>query len=92
MWTLYKETIQTLTKLEIGVVGTDVVAGAEQALHHQSRSHGVKQTEVLRDPTLLDIIPYINTSVSSIKVWELSYVEPIRAVQLVARASPYQSV
>lgn len=42
-----------LTKLKVGVVGTDVVAGTEQALHHQSRSHSVEQTKVLRDATFL---------------------------------------
>lgn len=42
-----------LTKLEVGVVGTDVVAGTQQALHHQSSSHGVKQTKVLWDTTFL---------------------------------------
>lgn len=43
----------TLTELEVGVVGADVVAGTEQALHHQSGSHGVKETKVLWDATLL---------------------------------------
>lgn len=42
-----------LTKLKVGVVGTDVVAGTEQALHHQSSSHGVEETEVLWDATFL---------------------------------------
>lgn len=41
------------TKLEVGVVGTDVVAGTEQTLHHQGSSHGIEQTKVLRDTTLL---------------------------------------
>lgn len=30
-----------------------MVAGTEQALHHQSSSHGIKQTKVLWDTTLL---------------------------------------
>jgi len=42
-----------LTKLEVGVVGTDVVAGAQQAFHHQRRAHGVVQPKVLGDATLL---------------------------------------
>lgn len=42
-----------LTKLEVGVVGADVVAGAEQPLHHQRRAHGVEQPKVLGDAALL---------------------------------------
>lgn len=45
---------QPLTKLEIGVVGADVVAGAEQPFHHQGRSHGIEQAEVFGDPTFLE--------------------------------------
>lgn len=45
----------SLTKLEVGVVGTDVVAGTQQALHHQSSSHGIEQTKVLWDATFLDV-------------------------------------
>lgn len=44
----------SLTKLEVGVVGADMVAGTEQALHHQSSSHGIKQAEVLWDATFLE--------------------------------------
>jgi len=42
-----------LTKLEVGVVGADVVAGTEQPLHHQRRAHGIEEPEVLGDATLL---------------------------------------
>ena len=42
------------TELEVGVVGADVVAGAEQPLHHKRRAHGVEQTKVLGDTTLLN--------------------------------------
>lgn len=42
-----------LTKLEIGIVGADVIAGAKQPLHHQGRAHGVEETKVFGDPTFL---------------------------------------
>lgn len=42
-----------LTKLEVGIVGADVVAGAQQALHHEGCAHGIEQAEVFGDPTLL---------------------------------------
>lgn len=45
--------IITLTELKVGVVWTDVVAGAEQPLHHQSSAHRIIQAEVLWDTTLL---------------------------------------
>lgn len=45
--------VWSLTKLEVGVVGADVVAGAEQTLHHQGRAHGIVHTKVLWDATLL---------------------------------------
>jgi hypothetical protein len=44
----------SLTELEVGVVGANVVAGTQQSLHHQSCAHGVKQPKVLRDATLLE--------------------------------------
>lgn len=52
MSSLSKDTI-ILTKLEVGVVGTDVVAGTEQTLHHQSSSHGIEEAKVLWDTALL---------------------------------------
>lgn len=44
-----------LTKLEVGVVGTDVVAGTEQTLHHQGSPHSVEQTKVFGDATFLGV-------------------------------------
>lgn len=52
-WALLQVGGVLLTKLEVGVVGADVIAGAQQALHHEGRAHGVEQAEVLGDPTLL---------------------------------------
>lgn len=50
----YKWTwLSSLTELEVGVVGADMVAGTEQAFHHQSSSHRIKQTEMLWDTTFL---------------------------------------
>lgn len=37
----------SITELEVVVGGTDVVAGAQQAFHHQTHSHGVPQVEAL---------------------------------------------
>lgn len=41
------------TKLEVGVVGADVVTSTQQPLHHQSCAHGIEQTKVFGDATLL---------------------------------------
>lgn len=41
------------TELKVGVVGADVVTGTQQPLHHQSCTHGIVQTKVLGDATLL---------------------------------------
>ena len=43
-----------LTKLEVGVVGTDVVTSTQQALHHQSSSHGIEKTKVLWNAAFLE--------------------------------------
>lgn len=42
-----------LTKLEVGVVGADMIASTEQPLHHQGGAHGVEQAEVFGDPAFL---------------------------------------
>lgn len=51
MWLESKDAC--LTKLEVSVVGTDMIARTEQALHHQSSSHGIIHTEMLRDAAFL---------------------------------------
>lgn len=56
----------SLTKLEVGVVGTDVVTGTQQALHHQSSSHGIEQTKVLWDATFLDVSDRRNQTCDSV--------------------------
>lgn len=42
-----------LTKLEIGVIGADMVTGTEHPFHHQSDTHSVKETKMLWDPIVL---------------------------------------
>lgn len=42
-----------LTKLEIGIVGADVIASAKEPLHHQGRAHGIEEAKVFGDPTFL---------------------------------------
>lgn len=44
-----------LTKLEVGIVGADVVAGTEKPLHHQGCAHCIKQTKVFGDSTFLGV-------------------------------------
>lgn len=43
-----------LTKLEIGVIGADVITGTEHPFHHQSNAHSIKETKMLWDPIVLE--------------------------------------
>lgn len=45
--------LETLTKLEVGIVGAHVVTGAEKPLHHEGRAHGIEEAKVLWDATFL---------------------------------------
>lgn len=42
-----------VTKLEVGVIGADVVTSAEHPFHHQCDAHGIEETEVFGNPILL---------------------------------------
>ena len=48
---------ESLTELEVGVAGTDVVTPAEDTLHHQSYTQGVVQAEVLGYAVVLKTYP-----------------------------------
>lgn len=43
-----------LTKLEVGVVGADMVASTEDTFHDQSYAHGIEKAKVLGDPIVLE--------------------------------------
>ncbi len=45
-----------LTELEVGFIRTDVVTAAEYTLHDESDAHGVEQTKLLRDVSMLQTI------------------------------------
>lgn len=45
--------VQSLTKLEVRMIGTDVVAGTQYAFHDQSVSHRVEESEMARDTVFL---------------------------------------
>lgn len=72
-----------LTKLIVGVVRTDVVAGTEQPFHDEWPSHGIKEAKVLRDPIILKDC----TVLVSIQLWVKSntFTEPVYSWTLCAK-------
>lgn len=71
-----------------------MVAGAEQTLHHQSRSHGIKQTKVFWDAALLKMSKKNSTLSETFnkKTFGLCATEMPGGPVLAFHASSYQCV
>lgn len=48
-----EEFILLLTKLEVGVIGANVITSTEDPFHNQSNTHGIEEAKMLGDPIVL---------------------------------------